>query len=199
MLKTSAKQIKRDRLLDQGVQMLMDQGYHGTGLKEILDIVGIPKGSFYNYFASKEVFAAEAISHYIEPFLIRLEGHLQNPELDGLTALKRYYAELICEVERIGYKGGCLMGNLMGEVGDTSEICRRSLKSAIERYRNLQKTALLRAQNEGTVTKNLDADIMSNLLVDHWQGALLRMKIEQSVHPLQQFVETFLEDYFLKK
>ena len=100
------KLIKREKLLDQGVQMLMDQGYHGTGLKDILDTVGIPKGSFYNYFASKEVFAAEAISHYIEPFIIRLDGHLQNPELDGLTALKQYYAELIIEVEQAGYKGG---------------------------------------------------------------------------------------------
>jgi len=193
------KQIKREKLLDQGVQMLMAQGYHGTGIKDILDIVGIPKGSFYTYFASKEAFAAEAISHYIEPFILRLDTHLQNPELDGLTALKHYYAELINEVERAGYKGGCLLGNLMGEVGDTSELCRRSLKLTLERYRNLQTSALLRAQREGTVREDLKAETMADLLVDNWQGALLRMKIEQSVHPLRQFVETLLTDYFLKK
>ena len=179
--------------------MLMDQGYHGTGIKDILDVVGIPKGSFYNYFASKEIFAAEAISHYIEPFIQLLDAHMQNPELDGLTALKYYYAELINEVERAGYKGGCLLGNLMGELGDTSEVCRRSLKLALERYRNLQKSALLRAQQEGSVREDLGAEAMADLLIDNWQGALLRMKIEQSVHPLQQFVETLLGDYFLKK
>lgn len=193
------KQNKREKLLDQGVQMLMDQGYHGTGIKDILDVVGIPKGSFYNYFASKEIFAAEAISHYIEPFIQLLDAHMQNPELDGLTALKYYYAELINEVERAGYKGGCLLGNLMGELGDTSEVCRRSLKLALERYRNLQKSALLRAQQEGSVREDLGAEAMADLLIDNWQGALLRMKIEQSVHPLQQFVETLLGDYFLKK
>ncbi|OQK15833.1 TetR family transcriptional regulator [Methyloprofundus sedimenti] len=193
------KQIKREKLLDQGVQMLMNQGYHGTGIKDILDVVGIPKGSFYNYFASKEIFAAEVISHYIEPYIQRLDAHLQNPGLDGLTALASYYAELINEIERTEYKGGCLLGNLMGELGDTSEICRRSLKLALERYRNLQKSALLRAQQEGTVREDLKAEMMADLLVDNWQGALLRMKIEQSVHPLQQFVETLLADYFLKK
>ncbi len=193
------KLIKREKLLDQGVKMLMDQGYHGTGLKDILDTVGIPKGSFYNYFASKEVFAAEAISHYIEPFIIRLDGHLQNPELDGLTALKQYYAELIIEVEQAGYKGGCLLGNLMGELGDTSEVCRRALKETLERYKNLQLSALLRAQQEGTVRVDLNVEIMADLLVDNWQGALLRMKIEQSVKPLQQFVTSLLEDYFLIK
>ena len=199
MIIMDRKLIKREKLLDQGVKMLMDQGYHGTGLKDILDSVGIPKGSFYNYFASKEVFAAEAISHYIEPFIIRLDGHLQNPELDGLTALKQYYAELIIEVEQAGYKGGCLLGNLIGKLGDTSEVCRRALKETLERYKNLQLSALLRAQQEGTVRVDLNVEIMADLLVDNWQGALLRMKIDQSVKPLQQFVTSLLEDYFLIK
>lgn len=191
-----SKQIKRKILLDQGVQMLMAQGYHGTGLKVLLDIVNIPKGSFYSYFGSKEEFAAEAITHYIEPFIQRLNEHLLNPQLDGLAALKRYYAELILEVEQGDYKGGCLLGNLMGEIGDTSELCKHSLTVAIERYKLLQQKALLRAQQEGTVRKDRTAESMANLLVNNWQGALLRMKIEQSVQPLQEFCDTLLSDYF---
>jgi len=190
------KQIKREKLLDQGVHMLMTQGYHGTGIKEILDIVQIPKGSFYNYFGSKEAFAAEAITHYIEPFIQRLTTHLQNPQVDALSALKRYYAELIVDVERGGYKGGCLLGNLMGELGGASEICHRALKSAVERYKNLQQSALERAQQEGTVRQDRSAESMADLLVNNWQGALLRMKIEQSVQPLQEFCDTLLNDYF---
>ena len=56
-------------MLNQGLGLLMQQGYHGMGLKEILDAVQIPKGSFYNYFGSKENFAAETIEHYIDPYL----------------------------------------------------------------------------------------------------------------------------------
>jgi len=69
MHETTKKQINRENLLNQGVTLLMEQGYHGTGLKEILDAVQIPKGSFYNYFGSKENFGAEVIQHYIEPFI----------------------------------------------------------------------------------------------------------------------------------
>ncbi len=76
------KQIKREKLLDQeGVHMLMKQGCHGTGMQDILDSVQVPKGSFYNYFASKEEFADEAITHYIEPFILRLTAHLQAPPI----------------------------------------------------------------------------------------------------------------------
>lgn len=190
------KQIKRERLLDQGVKMLMDQGYHGTGLKEILDVVQIPKGSFYSYFGSKEKFAAEAITHYIEPFVDLLTQHLQAPNTDGLTALKNYYAELISEVEKTGYKGGCLLGNMMGEVGDTSEECRRSLLATIERYNLLQESALLSGQKEGLVRQDRSAKSMTDLLFSSWQGALLQMKIAQSVEPLQVCWDTLLDDFF---
>ncbi len=188
---------KRTKLLDQGVYLLMNQGYHATGINEIVNAVQVPKGSFYSYFDSKEEFAAQSINHYIEPFIELLTKHLQHSQVDPLTALKNYYAELIVEVEKNGYKGGCLLGNLMGEIGDTSELCNRALKSAVERYKLLQYKALLQAQKEGTVRNDKSAETMANLLINNWQGALLRMKIEQSVQPLQEFCDTLLNDYFV--
>jgi TetR/AcrR family transcriptional repressor of nem operon len=190
------KQIKKDRLLEQGVTLLLEKGYHATGLKEILETVQIPKGSFYAYFTSKEQFAAEAIHHYIEPFIQRLSLHLQNPKLTGLDALRVYYAELIAEVAESGFKGGCLLGNLMGEIGDTSPLCRKALLDAVARYSDLQKTALERGQLEGVVRKDRSAKSMADLMLNGWQGALLRMKVEQSVTPLKACCEDLLDDYF---
>ncbi len=196
MVRTLQKQINREKLLDQGVAMLMNQGYHGTGLQEILDAVQIPKGSFYNYFASKEVFCAEVIQHYIEPFIIQLQRHLENPDIDGLRALKNYFNELIFELENNQFKGGCLLGNLMGELGDNSEICRTALQSAVNHYQDLIKKGLLKAQKEGLARTDLSAEMMADLLVNTWQGVLLRMKIEKSVAPLQSCCDSLLDDYF---
>lgn len=174
----------------------MQQGYHGTGLKEILDAVQIPKGSFYNYFASKETYAAEVVQHYIEPFIIQLDSHLNKPGQDGLTALNTYFQELIAELEQAQFKGGCLLGNLMGEIGDTSEICRQSLQLAVNRYRDLLAVGLRKAQHEGIVRTDKSADDMADLLANMWQGALLRMKIEKSAQPLKQCCHDLLDDYF---
>lgn len=195
--KPSKRETKREKLLDQGVHLLMSQGYHATGINEIVSAVQVPKGSFYSYFDSKENFAAQSISHYIEPFIELLTKHLQQPQVDPLTALKNYYSELIAGVEKNGYKGGCLLGNLMGEIGDTSELCNQSIKSAVERYKLLQYNALLLAQKEGTVRTDRNAETMANLLINNWQGGLLRMKIEHSVQPLHEFRDTLLNDYFL--
>lgn len=197
MTRLNTKQIKRQKILDYGIQMLMTQGYHGTGINELLKTVKVPKGSFYNYFESKEAFAAEAITHYIEPFIQRLTSHLENSKNNSLTALKYYYAELIDEIGKGDFKGGCLLGNLMGEISDTSKLCKQSLALAIGRYKKLQENALLQAQRDGLVRNDKTAESMANLLVNNWQGALLRMKLEQSVQPLQEFCDTLLDDYFI--
>lgn len=190
------KQINKENLLDQGVQLLMQQGYHGTGLKEILDAVQVPKGSFYNYFSSKESYAVEVIQHYIDPFIDHLGSYLQNPDLDGLSALQSYFNELISGLELADFKGGCLLGNLMGEIGDTSELCQQSLQLAVRRYQDLLAAGLKKAQEEGTVRLDKSAEDMAALLVNAWQGAMLRMKIERSIEPLKQCCESLLNDYF---
>jgi TetR/AcrR family transcriptional repressor of nem operon len=196
MARTATKHLTREKLLDQGVALLMEQGYHGTGLQDLLASVQVPKGSFYNYFPSKEDFGAEVIRHYIEPFIRQLDEGLARPDLDALSALRRYFADLIEELGRRQFKGGCLLGNLLGEIGDTHETCLAALREAVHRYRDKLEQGLAKAQEEGTVRKDLTAAAMADLLADGWQGALLRMKVEQSVRPLEALVAHLLDGYF---
>ena len=196
MERINQKQINRENLLNQGVGLLMQQGYHGTGLKEILDAVQIPKGSFYNYFGSKENFAAETIEHYIVPYIAQLQSYLTQSEGNALGGLERYLQESIIELERTEFKGGCLLGNLIGEMGDTSDVCRIALQTALNRYRDVWELGLSRAQSEGTVRADKSARELADLWVNAWQGALLRMKIEQSVMPLKQCYHELLGSFF---
>lgn len=196
MQKPSKKELNRENLLNQGVTLLRGQGYHGTGLQEILDVVNIPKGSFYNYFGSKEDFGAEVIQHYTDPFIAQLTGHLEQSDADALGAIRRYFDELIVELERDEFKGGCLLGNLMGEIGDTSEVCRKSLQSAVRRYQDVLQSGLAKAQQQGTVRSDKSPEVMADLLVNTWQGALLRMKIERSSAPIKQCCQDLLGDFF---
>jgi len=196
MARIGSKQATREKLLERGVAMLMEHGYHGTGLQELLSSVQVPKGSFYNYFPSKEEFGVEVIRHYIEPFIRQLDGYLSRPDLDALSAIKRYFHDLIEELERRQFKGGCLLGNLLGEIGDTNETCMGALRDAYHRYRDKLAEGLARAQAEGTVRTDRTAEVLADLVSDSWQGALLRMKVEQSVRPLQVCVDHLFDGYF---
>jgi TetR/AcrR family transcriptional regulator, transcriptional repressor for nem operon len=189
---STASDDTRKRLLDKGVSMLLAGGYHGTGLAEVLKAAGVPKGSFYYYFASKEEFGAQAVAHYLAPFLRRLGDRLAEPGLDGLQALTAYFRDLAAELEANDFAGGCLLGNLMGEIGGASPAAREALKQAVDRYRDRLAEGLARAQAEGAVRRDRDARAMADLLFDGWQGALLRMKIERSAAPLHAFIENSL-------
>ncbi|MFA5925223.1 MAG: TetR family transcriptional regulator C-terminal domain-containing protein, partial [Methylococcaceae bacterium] len=165
-------------------------------LKEILDAVQIPKGSFYNYFGSKENFAAETIEHYIVPYIAQLQSCLAQSEGNALGGLERYLQESIVELERTEFKGGCLLGNLMGELGETSDVCRIALKTSLNRYRDVWEVGLSRAQSEGTIRADKPARELADLWVNAWQGALLCMKVEQSVAPLKQCYRELLGSFF---
>ena len=196
MTKQTQKEINRENLLNQGVALLMQQGYHGTGLQEILDAVQIPKGSFYNYFGSKENFGAAVIVHYIQPYIDRLTAYLNEPDADALAALWRYLNETMDELQRAHFKGGCLLGNLMGEIGDNSDLCRLALQDSLQRYRDVWAIGFAKAQQQGTIRTDKTAAEMADLWVNAWQGALLRMKVELSIEPLQHCCHAFLDEFF---
>lgn len=183
----------------QGIALFKTQGFHGTGLKEILTAVRIPKGSFYSYFASKEDFAAELVGVYIASYLVRLQDCLLAHPGDALTGLRRYVDELIGELEDSGFRGGCLLGNFIGELSDTSDICRIALQKAVHRYRDGWEAGFVRAQREGAVRSDKPARELADLWLSAWQGALLRMQIEQSALPLKQCKNELLNGFFLSR
>ena len=194
-IETSINQ--RDRLLDHGVAYLTEKGYHGSGLKGLLDSAGIPKGSFYYYFESKDAFSAAVVAHYIQPFLDRLQTLMRNPELSGQNILQTYFSDLITGAKKMDFTGGCLLGNLIGELGhDAGLLCRSALKMAMTSYQDVIAQVIRQGQSDGSIRPDLDPKDMAQLLVNQWQGALLQAKLERSADPLCQCLDALIGRYF---
>ena len=183
-------------LLETGATMLRDHGYHGTGLKELLDEVGVPKGSFYNYFESKEDFGAAVIRHAAEESWAVLDEAAKAADKDAVAALRRYFRRCIKDFDSNACCGGCLFGNISAEVED-SEACRTALTEAFQGIRERLGAMLEKGQAQGAVREDVAASELSEHLLDAWEGALLRMKIERTTRPLKQVVRRLLEEDFL--
>jgi TetR/AcrR family transcriptional repressor of nem operon len=84
----------------------------------------------------------------------------------------------------------------MGELSDTSDLCRVALQNALNDYRNVWEEGLRRGQKEKRIREDKSANEMADIWVNAWQGALLRMKIEQSTEPLTQCYSQLLGDFF---
>lgn len=105
--------------------MLLAGGRHGTGLAEAQAAAKAPRGSFFYCFASKEAFGAEVVEHSLALLLRRLGDYLAEPGRNGLEALGANFRELARELGANDFRGGCLLGDLMGEIGDSSPAARR--------------------------------------------------------------------------
>ncbi|KAA0227689.1 TetR family transcriptional regulator [candidate division KSB1 bacterium] len=184
----------RDRLLEAGVAAFLENGYHGAGLKEVLDRVQVPKGSFYNYFKSKEEFGAATIRHYANSLSQKMAGAMAGAR-DPLSGLRRFFHRLMADFEAADYVGGCLVANLGGEV-ELNQTCRLALAEALYDWRAGVTQALRQAQEQGQVRNDIAAEELADVLINTWEGAVIRMKIERSLAPLRQCLHRLLDDYF---
>jgi TetR/AcrR family transcriptional repressor of nem operon len=177
----------RRRLLDAGLELVHARGFAASGVKDITDAAGVPKGSFYAYFPSKEAFAAAILEHYWSDIEVRLLPILDSDGV-ALERIIRFFRALTDEHEAGDFLLGCLIGNLSLEMGGASEPVRAELASILERWDGAL-TACVRAGQgaAGGVRSDLDAAELASMLIEGWEGAALRGKVTRSRAPYERF------------
>jgi len=188
----------RDHLLAVGLERLRSTGYTATGVKEVLDLANVPKGSFYHYFPSKEEFAVEVFRLYANGEMERAAKVFGDRKLSPLKRLRRYFEELISVYGQRGEISGCLVGSLSLEVADHSPRLRSELQGVYEGWQKSIADVLREAVQRGELAKSTKPDALAEFLLNSYEGALVRMKAEKSDRPLENFLY-FAFDVLLKK
>lgn len=189
--KRSKSNETKAQLLDCGISLIQRGGFHGTGISDLVKSAGIPKGSFYYYFDCKEQFAAEAVKEYMRPFLETLEEIASDTSTPALTSLKQYFSRIARDIQEKPEAGGCLLGNLLGELDRDNKIALVALAEVTESYKALIARLVLRAQREGDIRNDLDHQTLAGIVFDAWQGAILRSRVDQSGSSMIQFADHF--------
>ncbi|OBF93898.1 TetR family transcriptional regulator [Mycobacterium sp. 852014-52450_SCH5900713] len=180
----------RRLLLSAGLELVHSRGFSASGVKDITDAAGVPKGSFYAYFASKEAFAAAILEHYwadIEARLLPILGEA-GPAPDRIT---RFFHALADEHEAGDFMLGCLIGNLSLEMGGSSEPVRAELVRILDRWGAALTECVQSGQRRsGGVRRDLPAPELASQLIEAWEGAALRGKVTRSRAPYDRFEAT---------
>ncbi len=180
----------RESILAKGMELFNQQGYHGTGIKEILDACQVPKGSFYNYFDSKEQFAVEVLNYHHTQESAKWQHHFATTEGPRLQQIRAMLDSFVEDYKQDPDFCGCLLTNLMGEVGNLSESFRMVIQNSSDEVINCISEDLAIAQQQGDVRTDMSVAHMARLFWDSWQGALLRTKVSGSTQPLLETVDT---------
>ena len=186
----------RQELLELGVNLLSESGYNGTGLKQILDAAGVPKGSFYNYFPSKEAYAAEIIDFYMTNLLKMFDMVVDNHTGTPLQIIRFAYRNIITHLAEGQCRKGCLLGSMAAEIASGSELCRETMCSLYQQWKVRFAALMEKAQLQGEVRDDLTPETLADLFWNQWEGALLRMQIEGSPEILEDTLELLLDRLF---
>ena len=182
-----SESVTRRKLLDAGLDEFHSHGFNATGVDTIARTASVPKGSFYNHFGSKQAFGAEVVDCYFERHLVKLRHFLVDTNTPPLQRLRNYFDERIAFFTGTGAKKGCLMGNMALELADSEEIVRSRLASRFDEWALLLRHCIEQAQVEGQlqVQAHADAGTLADFVLNSWEGALLRMKVDRSIEPLK--------------
>jgi len=177
----------REEIIRRGAEIIHLKGYHATGLQEILESAGVPKGSFYFYFRSKEDFGIEIIDFFsslIEGFFARFLNDATEPPLGRVAKLMDFYSSLF---KKQGYSLGCPIGNLSLEMSDTNERFRKRLNDSVTRLIRLLESCLEEAKRDESVPAELDTAEAARFIFYGFEGAVLHTKVLIDPAPIKTF------------
>jgi TetR/AcrR family transcriptional repressor of nem operon len=174
----------REQIIEAGLRRFHSRGYNAAGVKDITDDAGVPKGSFYNHFDSKEALAIVALERYGNGLRI---GDLTEPGSDPLARLRAHFEFLRDLVVKAGLARGCLFGNFGIEVADHSDTIRKAVNDGLHEWARHLAAAIAEAQAAGSVNAGADPAALARFLLNAWEGTLIDVRASQSAKPFDIF------------
>lgn len=189
----------KSELIRSGLEQLTENGFASSGIDLILKKVGVPKGSFYHFFESKEAFGLTVIDSYANYFANKLDTYLLDESHPPLTRIKNFIENAKSGLERHHFKRGCLIGNLGQEVDLLPESFRPILIAIFLSWQQRITACFKAAQMNGDLSKNADCEQLSEYFWVGWEGAVSRTRLVKSSEPLDNYFKYFIAGLPLEK
>lgn len=183
------KKDTRSEIIRIGTELIARQGFNTTRIDAVLLEAGVPKGSFYHYFKSKEDFGLAVIDHFAERFEQRLDTFLNDEEVTPLNRIRNFLDSTLTRITQNQCSKGCLIGNLGQELADLNERFRGRLDEIFNMWKERFVDCLRDAQKAGEISTDIDLDVMACFILSGWEGAILRAKVMKSPQPMKGFID----------
>ncbi|KIN73304.1 TetR/AcrR family transcriptional regulator [Sulfitobacter guttiformis] len=173
----------RSLILTTGRRLTAQQGYTGVGLSSLLKEAGVPKGSFYHYFASKEAYGCALLDEFVTQYGIVLKASLLHPDMDARARVFAYF-EGWKEKQLSGNpEDRCLVVKLSAEVADLSGDMSNILQKGVSEIVTHLVQTLEQGVKDGTIAPLEDPLATAETLYHMWLGASLIASVSHSDAP----------------
>jgi len=181
---------KKSEIIEVGTELIAVNGYNATGIDAVLRKAGVPKGSFYHYFRSKEDFGLAVIDRFADQYDLKLASFFEDTTFAPLDRIRNYFEHSLTHMTENQFTKGCLIGNLGQELADQNERFRARLEVIFQSWKKRFAACLAEAQERGELAADLDPDVIADFILAAWEGAILRTKVMKSSDSIQNFIDT---------
>ncbi|HWU83000.1 MAG TPA: TetR/AcrR family transcriptional regulator [Methylophilaceae bacterium] len=176
----------RQQILHTARGIILGKGFAAVGLNEILSCAGVPKGSFYHYFKSKEQFGNAMLEDYFEEYMVMLETLLGDKTLPASSQLLGYFRYWLESQTSDTTEEKCLIVKLSAEVTDLSESMRLTLKRGTDDIIRRLAEAVDAGAREGDFPADIEVTRVTHELYYLWLGATLLTKVQRNRDALER-------------
>ncbi|GAA3775259.1 TetR/AcrR family transcriptional regulator [Streptomyces chiangmaiensis] len=184
----------KERILAAAQSLIEQRGFSALGVAEICKAAGVPKGSFYYFFDSKEVLALAVLD---EHWAGQRAGwsRVLSGDAPPLERLRRLFEETEAEQragqQSCGTVSGCLFGNLTLEMSNQTEAIRERLQQIFEAQVDMVEEVVAEARQDGEVTVS-DSREAARSVVAQLEGQVLFAKLYNNTQRLDALWENCL-------
>ncbi|MBD7953622.1 TetR/AcrR family transcriptional regulator [Stenotrophomonas sp. Sa5BUN4] len=180
----------REKILATGQRIMGGKGFSAVGLNEVLAAAGVPKGSFYHYFGSKDAFGEALLEGYFEAYVADMERIFRQPGKIKAAQIEDYFAAWQDNQSFEDCQGKCLAVKLGAEVADLSDSMRSALDRGTAAIIAGMAAAIEAGQAEGSLPVQDDAKALAHSLYQLWLGASIMVKIVRTPQPFDNALRT---------
>ena len=177
----------REKLIRAGIDLMSEKGLNSTGIEEVLELAGIPRGSFYYYFKSKNAFGLEVINAYVAILSARLVDTLTDEKVSPLQRLQNYIDATEVFLNRYEFRRGCLVGNVSQDLAFLNDEIRAKVSETFNDLHLIVSRCLDDAVAAGELSADFNTAEFGKVFWVVWEGVILRARLDRSVEPLRQF------------
>jgi len=175
----------RDKILRAAFKAFHEVGYNGTSIQDIIEAAGVPKGSSYNYFRSKEQLAVVVLTLYATTIQEAMMGSAQS---SPIARLRSWFEASIRQHEKWGFETGCMVGNFAAEISNSEEGLRAFIIKDFDFWNAAIAAILTEAKQKGEIPAVANPKELANYILNSYQGAILRGKVTRNRVPYDQFL-----------
>jgi TetR/AcrR family transcriptional repressor of nem operon len=180
----------KPQLIERTFKVFLARGYEGASVNDLVAAAGVPKGSFYNHFASKEALAVEHVRRYVAD--LELESLVES-DASAFQALREHFERCIAARTATGLENGCLLGNFSTGVPTDCLELRAAVDEGFARWQGSVAAVLRRAQLQHELQPEIAADELASYLVGAFEGAIASARASGKPEHVTAFMDMTFE------